>query len=152
MKLNELLDAAVPHKVTAKEADEYVEEARINGRKIIFVCAKDNLIARNELWEVAFLEQLEGKAPGDYDMTIHKTGSGGAPKVFAFVKAALERFLDHYHPIQFEFSAAHNEPSRVKLYDAFIKRFAAGSEYKVTTRDQHGERYWRFVHHAHAST
>ena len=48
------------------------------------------------------------------------TGSGDARKVFATVIEIVKKFVDERHPVDITFSA--KEPSRVRLYNAFMKR------------------------------
>jgi len=48
------------------------------------------------------------------------TGTGDARKVFATVIDIVKKYVDKHHPVEISFSA--KEPSRVRLYDAFLKR------------------------------
>lgn len=151
MKLYELLKAHVDYEVADQDDDCYSEVATINGRDIIFVAEKSRLlqgdIKRGKSyypWEVGFLEKIAHAKDTDHNVTIQKTGSGGELQVFSFVKAALHRFIEKYSPERFTFSAALNEPSRVKLYTAFLKRFGS-SGFHVEVDDIHGDRNWIFT-------
>ena len=48
------------------------------------------------------------------------TGTGDARKVFATVIDIVKKYVDEHHPVEISFSA--KEPSRIRLYDAFLKR------------------------------
>jgi hypothetical protein len=48
------------------------------------------------------------------------TGTGDARKVFATVIDIVKKYVDKHHPVEISFSA--KEPSRIRLYDAFLKR------------------------------
>lgn len=135
MKLLELLNSTVPHKVATEASDSYEEEAIINGRKIVFSATTDYHEQKD--WEVAFFEMKKGR------QFVKQTGSGGELQVFSFVFDALRRFIYGYDPKAFHFSADNKEPSRVKLYTAFAKRIKYDN-YEHTMETLHGSTYWLY--------
>jgi hypothetical protein len=148
MKLLELLNTAVPYEVKSHVHDLYEEVAEINGRKIVFSAEPEYTHEDDDesMWEIAFLELRDNT---DIPYTISKTGSGGELKVFSFIKDALGRFISAYRPTDFTFSADTNEPSRVKLYRAFVGRFKVPG-YKMSTGESSRTKSWSFTKEPHA--
>lgn len=145
--LLELLDSSVKYKVTNQNDDYYSEVATINGREIQFEAEREynsGDVAENKLtWGIAFIEMTDD--PKEMvPFTIKKTGSGGELKVFSFVKSALERFIKKYEPPEFWFSADADEPSRVKLYTAFIERFRIPG-YQISSKYGALGKEWTFA-------
>jgi hypothetical protein len=148
MILLELLDSSVKYTVTNQDADYYAETATINGRVIQFEAEQEfNPHDRHDdelTWGIAFIEMTDDPVEL-VPFTVKKTGSGGELKVFAFVKSALERFIKKYEPANFWFSADSDEPSRIKLYTAFIQRFNIPGYRVKETKDGALGREWTFV-------
>ena len=56
-----------------------------------------------------------------------------AVKVFAGVKQFIDNFIGSMSPRSFQFEAAKNEPSRVRLYNSLAPRLASSHGYNLTT-------------------
>jgi len=82
---------------------------------------------------------------GDYDSAEYGiTGNGGEYQIFATVVLITKEFISTHKPDGICFSAA--EPSRIKLYDRFVKRFT-GMGYKLWKRARHSSKdmFWVLV-------
>jgi hypothetical protein len=104
---------------------------------VIFSWMDEN---RSEL-DMSFSKRDGGKH------NVNVSGTGDAFRILATVKAICERALAKYHPAVFTFSAALDQPSRVKLYDALARQLARISpDYKFEgTADSGNFCTYRFV-------
>jgi hypothetical protein len=86
---------------------------------------------------------------GEYQIEFHRnhsqdiTGEGDAQRVFATVLGAIQQFIKKQHPERVRFSATKeddsvNNPSRSKLYDRLVQRYANSWGYSVDVSDYAG--------------
>jgi hypothetical protein len=128
MLLNELLDSKVKSEVQTETAGKFVVSALIgdakknNERRIVFSASLEE--DEENAWEVAFYELKDGVK------TYSLTGRGDELKVFSFVSAALQEFIDRYHPEVFSFSADKDGDSdtRASLYKRLMDKNLKGYE------------------------
>jgi hypothetical protein len=93
------------------------------------------------------IEIVPTKLPREYDISfgiigrpLQILGTGNAFKVFAAVAQAIKEFLKDMNkreePVDtLTFSANADEPSRIKLYDRFAKKFEKLFGFRLTNRD-----------------
>jgi hypothetical protein len=149
MRLNELLNSEVQYKVTEDGDRQYEEVAEINGRTIVFGAdlSHSHTEVETDEWEVAFMEKQNHKTQwgtNSVKWSIEKTGSGGEMRVFAYVKAATERFVKQYKPEVFSFSANLKEESRVKLYTTLSQKFKP-ADYVLRTKQGRSVKYFIYI-------
>ena len=85
---------------------------------------------------------------GEYQIEFHRnhsqdiTGEGDAQRVFATVLGAIQQFIKKQHPERVRFSATKDDeggnPSRSKLYDRLVQRYANSWGYSVDVSDYAG--------------
>lgn len=80
-----------------------------------------------KVYNVEFKLLYKDKDTGRYVSTFKKTGTGDAPRIFATVLTAIQRFVNDYEPKYLWFVASGDEPSRIKLYNAMVNRLASTS-------------------------
>lgn len=91
------------------------------------------------LWNISFDAAYWDHKNKVHVKTFLKTGQGDAPRIFATVIAATQEFVNKYKPKYLWFTASHDEPSRIKLYNTMAKRFAQNQFELIEHPDQDPE-------------
>ena len=122
MKLFELFND--PYKVIWDWSDDRditakFKTAQSNEIEVIFAKA----LLDQDLWDISF--QIEFKDDsGRVRRTFDISNTGDAPRIFATVLAVMSDFVERSKPDYIYFSSSSSEPSRVKLYNAMVRRAA----------------------------
>ena len=86
---------------------------------------------KEEAWSVEFYRNNSQEV----------TGEGDAPRVFATVLSAIQTFIKKYKPNKVFFAAnkvddtGHDSPSRARLYDSLVQRYAESWGFKAFRAD-----------------
>lgn len=145
-QLNELFGA--PYKFVEEKRDQYKFVTK-SGNEYAVLCDKNSFWDPDlRTWLPATEVQFGLISDKRFQSSIQKTGD--AVNVFATVLAIVKHHLDKMSASEYKnyisFTASHSEPSRVKLYDAFIRtvpKFLPDFKpYK--TIDEYGERSYSF--------
>jgi hypothetical protein len=129
MRLVELFDN--PYKIQWGVPDEKDVTAYFytqSGSKVFinFVDLHDSVI------EINFMMQQTDPKTGFASRTFDATGTGDAPRILATVVGAIHDYVSEQTPDYIWFSAKEKETSRIKLYDAMIRRaMSSVSEYEL---------------------
>jgi len=67
-----------------------------------------------------------------------------ALKVFGVVRRLTDKFVAEKKPKQFKFSAALNEPARVRLYEKLAERLERQGQYKLVAKEFDGKKVFLF--------
>jgi hypothetical protein len=134
MKLVELFDK--PYPLQWDESDPRDVTA-------YFYTGSDNRVIVNfihlahEVVEINFMMELKDPNTGYISRTFDATGTGDAPRIFATVVGAIHDYVSDREPDYIWFSAKENEISRIRLYDAMIKRaMAKNAAYELLPSDR----------------
>jgi hypothetical protein len=76
----------------------------------------------HEVIEINFMMEQADPKSGYISRTFDATGTGDAPRIFATVIGAIHDYVQDHDPDYIWFSAKESEKSRIRLYDAMIKR------------------------------
>ena len=130
MKLQELFDN--PYKVVWDWSDDRDITAKFKtaqGNEIEVIFAK--ALLDQDLWDISFQIEFKDES-GRWRRTFDISNTGDAPRIFATVLAVMSDFVERSTPDYIYFSSATSEPSRVKLYNAMVRRAASSSgKFKV---------------------
>lgn len=118
MKLNELLDKALPFDVKINDEVYFYVEFTVGDRKITFTGENEaaDINYDDGEWSVSFAELKNGRQ--SYD----KTGSGNEIQVFATLKSIFQQFIKDRDPEVITFSADKKDGNRAKLYARMFKK------------------------------
>ena len=125
MKLQELFDN--PYKVVWDWSDDRDITAKFKtaqGNEIEVIFAK--ALLDQDLWDISFQIEFKDES-GRWRRTFDISNTGDAPRIFATVLAVMSDFVERSTPDYIYFSSATSEPSRVKLYNAMVRRAASSS-------------------------
>ena len=127
MKLTEILDKALPFKVTENTNEAFFAEFKAGSREIRFYASYDeseNEIDKNHLteWTIEFSEVVVSQYGSDSRNEYGATGSGNELAVFATLKAILKEFIKAKKPGIIKFDADKSEGNRVNLYTRLVKK------------------------------
>jgi hypothetical protein len=159
MKLHELFDN--PYKVQWDDSDPRDINATFKtaqGNTILVTFSQE--IQRYDLWDISF--QIEFKSDKGFPQrTFNISNTGDAPRVFATVIAVMVDFMTSKQPDYVYFSSKVSEPSRIKLYDAMVRKAVntVGKYHQVddlteipeevanyvNNQDQYGLKGWLFT-------
>lgn len=89
----------------------------------------------NKTWQIVFARN------GDYKAT----STGNEFEVFATIKAIVNDFVTKKQPTNFQFSAASDEPTRIRLYDRMAKGLSDQHGYKLERKAGDGGIYYIFT-------
>ena len=81
------------------------------------------------------------------DDSMQKTGQGDAQRIFATVLLAIKQFIKKYDPDEISFSSLKHQDetgSRESLYNALVKKYAAGLGYSLNVTDDSYHRHYLF--------
>lgn len=145
-QLNELF--AKPYEFTEVKRDQYKFTTR-TGNEYLVLCDKNSFFDSDLMtWLPCIEVQFGMMSDNQFQSSVQK--SGDAFNVFAtvaqIVKHHLVKLSESEYTNYLSFTASHSEPSRVKLYNTFIKyvpKFLPDyKSYKVI--DEYGERAYSF--------
>lgn len=127
MKLTEILDKALPFKVTENTNEAFFAEFKAGSREIRFYASYDeseNEIDKNHLteWTIEFSEVVVSQYGSDSRNEYGASGSGNELAVFATLKAILKEFIKAKKPGVIKFDADKSEGNRVNLYTRLVKK------------------------------
>ena len=119
-RIIEIMDSPVPF--TDKiESESYTADFTVEGVKYYFDANLDI-----DSWSISFTAY--GKDDSQ-DGKTGITGTGNEFTVFATIIEIIEKFINHYNPREFWFSA--KEKSRIKLYNVFAQKIVNKWDYEV---------------------
>lgn len=133
MFLAELFDKTLPWEWVQSPKPIVVKSARFdtpNGQQftVDFIAKREPNTPRDLInfkkAEVEFYTLKKGRGMGSVDIT----GKGESLLVFATVLEITKEFMSTFPKAEITFSAAEDEPTRIKLYDRLIKRFAPNAK------------------------
>ena len=150
MILNEVLNTPVEYEWMHSHSDMAMAKFYVgNSEVVVEFHEMNNPLAPNDpdptapklCVDISFFVSEDG----DFDSAEYGiTGNGGEYQIFATVMVIAKEFISTHKPAGICFSAA--EPSRIKLYDRFVKRFT-GMGYKLWKRAKHSSKdmFWVLV-------
>ena len=130
MKLNEILDKALPFKVIDTDESEFMAEFKVEDRFIIFSAVNEGMMDDDDEgeWDIVFGEKVPDQRHKDDDtyatVTFAKTNKGNEFQIFATLKAILQRFIKDTNPQKIKFSADKEagKATRADLYARLFKK------------------------------
>jgi hypothetical protein len=121
---NEVFDQSAPYKWINASQEAARAEFNVNDKRYAVVFINDS-----GMWEVDFFKIGDADGHGI-------TGTGNASQVFATVMRVVQDFKNKYKSPPLTFAANNMEPSRIKLYDKMIKRYAPEMGYNDVSKSQ----------------
>ena len=109
MILKELFNTNVPFEIKADSGSKIRYRFEVNKMLFSVVFSK----YKERVWVFSFSNVSK--------KSIQITGSGSALEVFSSIKTIFFDFIKRKNPDEIKFAADAEEPSRVKLYDRFVK-------------------------------
>jgi hypothetical protein len=123
MKLVELFDKPYPIRWDKSDPKDVTANFRTSSGNMVLI----NFIhLAHEVMEINFMMEVEDPKTGFVSRTFDATGTGDAPRIFATVVGAIQDYISDREPDYIWFSAKEKEASRIRLYDAMIKRATTG--------------------------
>lgn len=139
MRLNELFDSVYSWKWIRHNEYDAAASFKDDAGEYIFVMFG---LEDNNMWEVEF--ERTHKYPF-YQTSV--TGEGEAFTIFSTVITVMEDFVEQYRPKSLTFTADTDEPSRVKLYNVMINKFAKSKDFNVEIMPNVEAGWSRYIMH-----